>query len=251
MIMKVLLSELLFFVFCFSVNAQNERYNYKEYTHGDFTIAEVGKNSVRIFPKNFHLIDDSLRKKESQTYIEYNIPFNEDREKNIQNSPWNRWKDQIEKRIFNRESETIMQNIVDSLATTSDSLNTSIWFIVSIYFDKNGVLLTSYFEMHKHLFDRLSEEQLKRFFYESMGGDNGRKIPTKAMNCISLYGWNEEYSNVMEKNMLEFKERFESGTLSKEEQNKLFDSLVMHPKERPKASFGVFTISRHCGENKL
>ena len=140
MIMKILLSELLFFVFCFSVNAQNERYNYKEYTHGDFTIAEVGKNSVRIFPKNFHSIDDSLRKKESQTYIEYNIPFNEDREKNIQNSPWNRWKDQIEKRIFNRESETIMQNIVDSLATTSDSLNTSIWFIVSIYFDKNDNL---------------------------------------------------------------------------------------------------------------
>ena len=44
--MKILLSELLFFVFCFSVNAQNERYNYKEYTHGDFRGGEEFRENI-------------------------------------------------------------------------------------------------------------------------------------------------------------------------------------------------------------
>ena len=105
--------------------------------------------------------------------------------------------------------------------------------------------------MSRPLFEVLPQAQWERMFYESMGGDCGRKILEKVMNSISLYGLNDEYRKSLEnveKTALECREKIASGdTIA---QRVLQEAFMLARKSRPKADYGRVCISkRYYGES--
>ena len=166
------------------------------------------------------------------------VPFDEGEETIRENHPWNRWEKEMEKRVFGGGVNRIAKAVADSLST-------DIMIDVNIYFDREGRLIVSSMEMSRPLFEVLPHALWERMFYESMGGDYGRKILEKVMNSISLQGLNDEYLESLrkiEKKALEYRENIASGDTVA--QRELQDAFMFVRKSRPKANYGRVCISK-------
>lgn len=216
-------------------------YVYREdrgYETEKFIVVEQDDRNVRIFPKNYYSIRDSLNKSMFGWVDLLAVPFDEGEETIRENHPWNRWEKEMEKRVFGGGVNRIAKAVADSLST-------DIMIDVNIYFDREGRLIVSSMEMSRPLFEVLPHALWERMFYESMGGDYGRKILEKVMNSISLQGLNDEYLESLrkiEKKALEYRENIASGDTVA--QRELQDAFMFVRKSRPKANYGRVCISK-------
>ncbi len=227
--------------------SQERMYVYREdrgFETEKFIVVEQNDRNVQIFPKNYYSIRDSLDKRMFGWVDLLAVPFEEGEETIRENHPWNRWEKEMEKRVFGGGVDRFAKAVADSLLM-------DIMIDVYIYFDREGRIIVSSIEMSRPLFEVLPQAQWERMFYESMGGDCGRKILEKVMNSISLYGLNDEYRKSLEnveKTALECREKIASGdTIA---QRVLQEAFMLARKSRPKADYGRVCISkRYYGES--
>ena len=212
----------------------------KEYELGDFRIIE-GQFDVKIRPKDFYALVDTAEI--SKTDVDFlNIPAELDFYdycKAVQKTPWVRWIQELEKRVFASEIERLA-------STMSDSTKESIFLYVTICFDKDGNILSSELEITKMLFDVLVKEQWERMYRESL--NQGKKIPIEVMNSIHLTKWTDEYKQSVFEKIMKNLEQVKMGVMT-EYRGQLVNYLAP-VEERPTSAYCSYRLSR-CYEQQF
>lgn len=230
---NLLFFTLLFLFICVSAEAQDKTSG-KEYELGDFKIIEE-KFDVRIYPKDFYaLVDTAETLKTNVDFL--NIPAELDFYdycKAVQKTPWVRWIHELEKRVFDSEIERLA-------STMSDSTKESICLYVTIYFDKDGNILSSELEITKILFDTLVKGQWERMYRESL--NQGKKIPAEVMNSIHLTKWTDEYKQSVFEKIMKNLEQVKMGVVT-EYRGQLVNYLAP-VEERPTSAYCSYRLSR-------